>query len=92
MAYETKIATDNKIKDLEKYQDELITNTRKMALSLCFNNDAFIKYIKNRFTLMNNSIKRSAGLIQQMIAEQEKIVNESQAESSKLQSTISALK
>lgn len=63
MVHETKIATDNKIEDLEKYQDDLIMNTRKMTLSLCFNNDAFIKYIKNRLTLMNNSIKRSAGLI-----------------------------
>ena len=63
MVHETKIATDSKIEDLEKYQDDLIMNTRKMALSLCFNNDAFIKYIKNRLTLMNNSIKRSTGLI-----------------------------
>ena len=63
MVHETKIATDSKIEDLEKYQDDLIMNTRKMTLSLCFNNDVFIKYIKNRLTLMNNSIKRSAGLI-----------------------------
>jgi len=44
--YESKKTTDNKLDELAGYQDELTENVRKMTMSLCYNNEAFLLFVK----------------------------------------------
>ena len=57
-------------------------------MSLGLNVASFNKFIKNRLTILNNSIKRQAMLIKDIVEKNEKMLSESQNEGKKLKSTV----
>lgn len=69
--YERRVDTNFKLEELLRFQDEVQVNMRKMAMSLGLNIASFTKFLKNRLRIMNNSIKRQATLIQELITQNE---------------------
>ena len=52
----------------------------------------YVKYIRDRMRLLNNSIKRQAQLTAEMIKEHENLQSESKSQSKKMGATIKTLK
>ena len=61
--YERRVDTKHKLECLMEFQDDVQTNIRKISMSLGANISGFMKFVKNRLTMVNNSIKRQAMLI-----------------------------
>ena len=60
-------------------------------MSLGLNIKAFMKFVSNRFKMINESQTRQVNLIKTMIREHEKVQTKSVKESKELKSTISSL-
>lgn len=71
--YEDNESAKYKLRELSHFQEEVQTNVRMMAMSMGLNIGGYLKFLKNRSRLINNSLKRQAGLIQQMVVEQEQM-------------------
>ena len=90
--YENPNDTDVLIGEIRSHQEAVQLSMRKTTISHGFNTDSFLEFLKKRLRMLNNSFKRQAQLIMQLLQENDQIEKESQRSNMRMRAAISSLK